>query len=202
MISEAELLSRICEEFKKIGVRAILLDRMSPEAIGEGRIQWLSSVYDPNESPIYIGSIKVKGLNFDQLQLFSRIVPGDIGAFRWYDLHFCVLGNVSGKSRIFSASLESGSFWRKRDLKWKGQDLAEQLNKDLELKRMVTEYGVWISLGKSNIRVCPDEKYNCVRIVFRMTRDESKSINLIAKRSTECLKIAERISQHVRNLLG
>ena len=202
MISEAELLSRICEEFKKIGVRAILLDRMSPEAIGEGRIQWLSSVYDPNESPIYIGSIKVKGLNFDQIQLFSRIVPGDISAFRWYDLHFCVLGNVGGKSVIFNASLESGPFWKKQDIKWKGQDLAEQLNEDLELKRMVTEYGVWKSLGKSNIRVCTDEKYNCVRIVFRMTRDESKNINLIAKRSTECLKIAERISQHIRNLLG
>ena len=199
LINESELLSGICEEFRKKGVKAILLSRMSSEAIGGGRIRWLSSVYDPNEAPLYVGSIKIVGRNFDQVQVFSRIIPGDVGAFRWYDLHFCILGDVKGKSKIFSASLRKSFFGKK--ISWKGRDLAERLNKDSELKAMLTEYGVWTSFGKSNVRVCPDEKYSCVRIVFMMRRNESRELNLMIKRSVECLKIAERIADHIRFLL-
>ena len=173
---------------------------MSPEIIGGGRILWLSSVYDPNEGPIYVGSIKIEGRSFDQVQVFSRMTPGDIGAFRWYDIHFCVLGNVEGKSKILKTSPKTG-FLSKREANWKGKDLAEQLNKDSELKTMLAEYGIWTSIGKSNITVCPDEKYGCARIVFRVSRDESKDAKLVASRSTEILKIAEKVSQHIRSIL-
>jgi len=204
LVNEAELLSRMCEKFREMGVKAILLNHMSPEAIGGGRILWLSSVYDPNEAPLYVGSIKIVGQKFDQVQVFSRITPGDVGAFRWFDIHFCILGDVKGKSKMLTASPNT-SLLRKREasaINWDGKDLAERLNKDSELKTMLVEYGIWKSLGKSNIRICPDEKYGCVRIVFRMTRDESKDPDLVIKRSIECLKIAEKITQHVRSILG
>jgi hypothetical protein len=204
LLDVRELLSGLHENLDKIGVNATLLERYSTEAIGEGNIRWLSAVYDVNEGPLHIGSIKITGGKIDQIQLFSRIVPSDVGAFRWYDIHFCIVGNVKGKSKDLIATIKDEKNAEK--LKWVGAGLAERLNSDAELKTELSKFGLWRFYGDlhpaSSVRVSPDEKYGCTRIVFRMDRETSRDTKLIISKTIESLKIAEKIAQQIRILLG
>jgi len=202
-LDESKLLSNIWENLQKIDVNAQLLERYSPEAIGEGRIRWLSAVYDINEGPLYVGSIKVSGRSFTQIQIFSRMVPSDVGAFRWYDVHFCVLGGVKGKSKELTTTIKGEDKVDK--LTWVGASLANRLNGDAGLKEVLVKFGLWRFYGDlhptSSVRVCPDEKYGCARIVFRMSRKTSKDHEMLVSKTLESLEVAERIAQHIHTVV-
>ena len=201
-IDENKVLLGICEGMKKKGFKAVLLDRYSKESIGEGRIRWLSSVYDFNEGPLYVGSIMITGSIFDQIQLFSRIVPSDVGAFRWYDIHFCVIGNVDGKRKDLVSTLKNEKNFNK--LQWIEGTLSDMMNADDELKKMLFDYGLWRFHGDlrptSSIRVRSDEKYNCTRVIIRMDRQTSKEPEQIISKTIESIKIVEKISQYIHKI--
>jgi len=188
-MSEYELLKNICEELQKRGIKARLLNLNDPEAIG-GRIEKIYAVYDPYEGISHLGSINIYDRNISQLQVFTRIVPGDISGFRWYDVHFVIRKDPKGKEKNLTADCKIGSSLFRRDVKWSGGTLAKQLNSDEELKKIIK------SINCPH-RIRPDNQYKCVRIVLPMGRDESKDIRKIPPKIAESFKAFEKIAKYI-----
>lgn len=174
-----------------MGVKAKVLD------FG-GRFERLFAAYDPYESHIHLGTIKISGRNIDEMQVFTRMTPGDTSLFRWYDLHFVVQGKVEGLRNQLTAKYEEikkGFITRKVvGNEWHGGRLADLLNEDTMLKESLQK-------GKKPNRIVPDQRYQCVRIIFAMSREESKDPELIVPKTMESFEASDRIAKHIRNLI-
>jgi len=185
-----KLLGKLCENFRRIGVKVALLDFSNPEAIG-GKITYLYTAYDPYEGIQHVGSMKIEEQYIDQLQVFTRQVPGDISGFRWYDVHFLISGDPKGMERSLTVDLrfKSALFGGKK-AKWEGGNLARRLNDDEELRKR------FLHINRP-CRIRPDNQYKCVRIIVQMNRKESADPEKMISKVMECFPACNKIAQHI-----
>ena len=200
-----EVFRDLLKHYQSTGVNADLLDKKSPETIARET------------------AIKVDGKNFDLVILkFARgsIGGGKGGGFAptiskkvtkthpVIRFHHVVkeLGEKSEKDLKADMKEKKKGFISKElvDVSWEGGKLAKILNEDKDLKNMI------LKTKTGSLKVEPDPKNNCVRIIHQKKVDVIVESGGVFKKKTETraenfppietLNIIDRIAEHVKSI--
>jgi len=200
-----EVFRDLVKHYQNAGVNAVLLEKDSPETIEKEK------------------AIKIDGRRFNLVIL--KFASGSIGAGRGggfeptiskkvtkthpnLRFHHVVKGMGKRSESDLKAEVKEKKegFISKKlvDINWEGGKLASLLNSDAELKNMI------MRTGSSSLKVEPDKKNDCVRIIHEKGIDvivESGGV-FIKKTETraenfppvETLDIIDRITEHVKSI--
>lgn len=188
----------MCEHLQRMGIDAEVLPPGSPEEIGGFGTLGSNA-----------GCIKVKGQNFDLVQLVMRGTMGPmvVGGAGEFAAHFVVRGNLEGlkKQLKVKAKEKKTGFVTKKliNIKWEGDRLADLLNKDGELEKLL------ITAGKSPESEV-DQKNQCVRLITSLP-SVTKGVSIgpmppVGKKSfkfpsKEFIEASNRIAKHVNSII-
>jgi hypothetical protein len=212
------IMGKLSEHLRQIGLDATLLPPESPEAVGP---RWKKGSFVSGQS---LGCIKIRKRNLDIIQVEKTRTeelgftggpggPGDLDLGRLvYLYHFIVRTDVEGLERALRADIKlitKGLFSRKAaDFKWEGQELAQRLNFDSQLRNMLLKNG---SDQLPIIEVRADRANKCVRITrtppipkwtYGPTGREAASLLTVGREfpTRGEFEVYDRIAHHIRRM--
>jgi hypothetical protein len=194
---EVELVNKLCEHLRQIGVNATLLERGSPEAAGP---EWKKSVF---QSGTALGCAKIEGRDIDLVQVEKR-GQNPPGPGQTYLYQYVVRVNVKGLESDLKAEckpIKKRKHFRKEvvGLRWEGERLARLLNDDFNLKSMLLKEGL------HSLKIRPDKRNQCVKIIPKPTGWtytgllSTPALGREAFPTREAFEAYDRIAQHIRS---
>jgi len=170
------LINEFCEHLRQIGVNASVLEFGSPLSLAD--------------SSGGTGYVKLEGRNIDLADSFYGSVSGKS---RSYHSEYYVRGNVEGLENRLKAEGKpvKKSFFSSEtvDYKWNGEDLAQKLNADSELKSMLIKEELGgISIGSSF-------NHQYVWIQGEKHRDKAFPTH-------EAFEAYDKIAHHIRSIVN
>jgi hypothetical protein len=216
---ETDLVQDLVDHLGQIGVRARVIDAKSVEAVKHKAT--LGIFGNPP-----LGVVKIDGRNIDVVELYREVRGGGGGGvgpgghgyhqhapsevFYYYD--YVVRGAVGEREDDLKAEvhpIEKGFLHKELvDFEWKGGKLAESLNADRDLRKMILDGGA------PHLTVKPDKKDECVAIkmphggwhttvtVGGIPIRHEFAIGRKAFPSHEAFEIYDRIAMHIRSETG
>jgi hypothetical protein len=171
------LTEELCENLRKLGVKATLLEPDSPEAF-----TW---------PPYVLGCIKIEERNLDMMMIISSQDENDIS----YSYHYVIRANVDNLEEKLRANykpnkpfyepqkqdpnyIDSSVIDNKNPISyWEGGELAELLNADSDLTNTLNNEGF------NSLSIRPDKSRQCVTIIGRkqsLSKETFEAYNRIA----------------------
>lgn len=215
---ETDLVQDLVDHLGQIGVQARAIDTKSTEAVKHSPT--LGIFGNPP-----LGVVKIDGRNIDLVELYreirgggGRVGHGGAGyhshapseVIYYYD--YVVRGDVGEREENFKAEvhpIEKGLIRKELlDVEWKGRSLANLLNADQDLRKMLLESGA------PRLEVKPDKKDGCVAIklphggwhsttsVGGIPIRHDFTVGRKAFPSSEAFEIYDRIAKHIRSEMG
>lgn len=130
-VKEVGLINEYCDHLRQIGINATILESESPKGI--------SSTLSLGAPTLSLGFVKIEGKDIDLIQV-DRQPTGNTGQMM-YQYHYVVKANVEGlenKLKAESKPITKGMFSKEViDLRWDGGEIAQLLNADSELKKIL-----------------------------------------------------------------
>lgn len=214
---ETDLVQDLVDHLLQIGVQARVIDTKSVEAVKHKPT--LGIFGNPP-----LGVVKIDGRNVDLVELYREVRgggggmgPGGRGYHHapsevnyYYD--YVVRGDVGDKEEDLKAEvhpIEKGLLRKELlDVEWKGRSLANSLNADQDLKKMLLESGA------PRLEVKPDKKDGCVAIglphrgwhatvtIGGIPIRHDFNVGRKAFPSREAFEIYDRVAMHIRSAIG
>jgi len=179
---ESDLINELCDHLRQIGLNATVLESQS---VGTQTFGGL-------------GTVKIEGRNIEYVQVtkHTQTHPGSKGRSTTsvhYNYHYGLMANVDtslGDKLKAEAKPIRKSFFNRTivDYKWEGGDLAQLLNADMDLKKILIEEGI------DNLWTNPSENFQYVWISRRGERKEFPT--------QKTFEAYDRIAQHIREIVG
>jgi hypothetical protein len=169
-VTGSESVEDLCQCLVQWGINASVLDKNSPEVLPVNKVFGIAT--DPP-----IGTIKVEGKNFDLIELHHRVVAkssgmtiGGVITIKSNDnqapqdlLQKYIIRTDTSLGRDLKVELKAKEkgFMNKEIVgyEWKGGKLAQALNSDAELEKMLMSV-----YEKADIKVDVNEKFNYIMI--------------------------------------
>ena len=157
-VKEVGLIDEYCNHLRQIGLNATILEPGNPEgkafSVKIGSTLGSLSGFQP------LGCVKIEGKDIDLIQIVRQSTGNT--AQLMYQYHYLVCANVEGlenKLKAESKPITKGLLSKEViDLKWDGGEIAQLLNSDSELKKILLKEEI------NKIIVKADKKQQMVSI--------------------------------------
>ena len=200
-VTGRESVDDLCECLNQWGIKATVLDKNSPDVLPVNKVLGIAT--DPP-----IGTIKIEGKNIDLIELHHRVVTKSSGvtiggiitvksndAQSTQDLlqKYIVRADTKlGKDLKVELKAKEKGFMSKEIVgyEWKGGKLAQTLNADNELAKMLMD-----TYEKAEIKVDVNEKFNYLMISGANKRKgRSVGLNIGGINTSSILGTAKKVS--------
>jgi hypothetical protein len=200
-ISGSESVDELCQCLVQWGINASVLDKNSPDVLPVNKVFGIAT--DPP-----IGTIKVEGKNFDLIELHHRVVgkssgmtiggvitlkPNDNQGPQDLLQKYIVRADSSlGKDLKVELKAKEKGFMNKEIVgyEWKGGKLAQALNSDAELEKMLMSV-----YDKADIKVDVNEKFNYLMISGEnRRRGRSVGLNIGGINTSTLMGVAKNVA--------
>ncbi len=198
----SESVEELCECLNQWGIKATVLDKNSPELLPVNKVFGIAT--DPP-----IGTIKVEGKNFDLIELHHRVVgkssgmsiggvitikPNDNQSPQDLLQKYIVRADTSmGRDLKVELKATEKGFMSKEIVgyEWKGGKLAQALNSDAELERMLLNV-----YDKADIKVDVNEKFKYLMISGEnRRRGRSVGLNIGGINTSTLMGVAKKVTE-------
>jgi len=191
-VDESQLLAKLCRSLQAWGIRARLVTVNEREPVGWGGStlsEWWWNWY----------YIQLEDRNIDRVEMKAGYT-GQYSTVPFCEIRYCISDErqTAGKQLKAKTKVETekgegflGRVGLRRkviDFTWVGGGLADLLNRDTELKRVL------LGMGETGIEIKPDHDAKCVRI----SRPE---MGLFSPPSKELFEAYDTIAGHVRKAM-
>ena len=201
-ISGSESVDELCQCLNQWGINASVLDKNSPEALPINKVFGIAT--DPP-----IGTIKVEGKNFDLIELHHRVVAkssgmtiGGVITIKSNDNQgpqdllqkYIIRADTSlGKDLKVELKAKEKGIMNKEIVgyDWKGGKLAQILNSDAELEKMLLSV-----YDKADIKVDVNQKFNYLMISGENRRKgRSVGLNIGGINTSTIMGVAKKVAE-------
>jgi len=201
-ISGSESVDELCQCLVQWGINASVLDKMSPEVLPINKVFGIAT--DPP-----IGTIKVEGKYFDLIELHHRVVAkssgmtiGGVitiksndnqGAQDLLQKYIIRVDTSLGKDLKVELKAKEKGFMSKEIVgyEWKGGKLAQALNGDAELEKMLLSV-----YDKADIKVDVNEKIGYLMISGEnRRRGRSVGLNIGGINTSAIMGVAKNVAE-------